>query len=149
MSKIKILPTLMLSSVLLLALSTSGCRSARSKRTTPTEATRTEPTAEEFSTFYNQFLTDSTFQMQRIRFPLTGVKMTAETEDSTYQWTKGQWVMLQKPQLDPTQFTRNLMVTDTLAVDEIKSANTGFYFKMTYRPIDRKWYLVDLVDSSL
>ena len=57
--------------------------------------------------------------------------------------------MLQEPQLDSTLFTRQLTVTDTLATDEIKGENTGFYFKMTYRPIDRKWYLVDLVDSSL
>lgn len=104
---------------------------------------------EDFSNFYQQFLTDSTFQMQRVQFPLPGQKITAEVQDTSYQWTEDNWIMLQEFELDPTQFERNLQVTDTLATDEIYTPGAGFYFKMVFEPIKRKWFLVYLVDQGL
>ena len=104
---------------------------------------------ENFSEFYQQFLTDSTFQMQRIQFPLPGQKVTTEIQDTSYQWTEDNWIMLKEFELDPTQFERNLQVTDTLATDEIYTPGAGFYFKMVFEPVKREWYLVYLVDQGL
>ena len=104
---------------------------------------------EAFNTFYDQFLSDSTFQLERIRFPLPGQKFTAEVEDSTYRWNREGWRMLNEPQLDSAYFTRDLAVTDTLATDEIAGKDSGFYFKMVYRPVKRKWHLVYMVDRDL
>ncbi|MEM9671290.1 MAG: hypothetical protein ACFB15_02200 [Cyclobacteriaceae bacterium] len=104
---------------------------------------------EDFSNFYQQFLTDSSFQMQRVQFPLPGQKITAEVQDTAYQWAEDDWIMLKEFELDPTQFERNLQVTDTLATDEIYTPGAGFYFKMVFEPIKRKWYLVYLVDQGL
>ena len=119
-------------------LSVSACRSAR------------VATADEgFDTFYDRFMTDSTFQLERIRFPLPGQKFTEQIEDSTYQWSREGWQMLSEPQIDAAHFTRNLAVTDTLATDEIAGKNSGFYFKMVYRPVKRKWHLVYMVDRDL
>lgn len=115
-----------------------SCRSAKVGRA-----------GEDFSNFYQRFLTDSAFQMKRVQFPLSGKLITAEIQDSTYQWTPDTWVMLQEFDLDPVFYERNLQVTDTLATDEIYTPNAGFYFKMVFEPAKRKWYLVYLVDQNL
>lgn len=124
--------------LLVLLLLGTACRSAK-----------VGTAKEDFSEFYQQFLTDSSFQMQRVQFPLPGQKITAEVQDSSYQWTEDEWIMLKEFELDPTQFERNLQVTDTLATDEIYTPGAGFYFKMVFEPIKRKWYLVYLVDQGL
>ena len=104
---------------------------------------------EDFQKFYQRFLTDSLFQMERVQFPLPGERVSADGEDTDYQWTKDEWIMLKEFDLDSTQFKRDLQVTDTLVTDEIYTPGAGFYFKMVYEPIKRKWYLVYLVDQSL
>jgi len=115
-----------------------GCRSAK-----------VGAAKEDFSEFYQQFLTDSSFQMQRVQFPLPGKKITAEVQDTTYRWTEDDWIMLKEFELDTAQFERILQVTDTLATDEIYTPGAGFYFKMVFEPIKRKWHLVYLVDQGL
>ncbi|WKN42539.1 hypothetical protein [Tunicatimonas pelagia] len=105
--------------------------------------------SENFQDFYQRFLTDSTFQMKRVQFPLPGERVTADIQDSTYQWQRTDWVMLKEFDLDSTQFKRDLSVTDTLATDEIYTPGAGFYFKMVFEPIRRKWHLVYLVDEAL
>ncbi|WPP48856.1 hypothetical protein [Catalinimonas niigatensis] len=124
--------------ILLVMLMAFGCRSANVKGA-----------RENFDVFYEKFLSDSSFQMERIQFPLPGIKTIEDEEDSTYQWTKEEWVMLKEPDLEGTEFKRNLQVSDTLATDEIFTENAGFYFKMVYEPIKRKWHLVYMVDTGL
>ncbi len=126
---------------LLLGVAASSCRSTRS--------TQSATAAEAFAPFYDRFLTDSAFQMTRVRFPLPGQKFTADVADSAYRWQRADWRMLREPQLDSTYFTRNLSVTDTLVTDEIAGKDSGLYFRMDYRPVNRKWYLVNLVDRDL
>ena len=104
---------------------------------------------EDLDAFYEQFMTDSAFQMNRIQFPLPGQKFTADVEDSTYQWLREEWQILSQPQVDPVHFSRDLLVTDTLATDEIAGKNSGFYFKMFYRPVKQRWHLVYMVDRDL
>lgn len=136
MQRAKLLSKVLAASLLLFY----SCRSAR----TPTAK-------EDFDTFYERFLTDSTFQMSRIVFPLPGInalEMEA-TGDSVYYWTPDNWIMLKQPELDPEEFTRNTIVSDTLATDEIYMEDAGFYFKTVYKPIDRKWHLVYMVDSNI
>ena len=87
--------------------------------------------------------------MDRVRFPLPGQKFTEEVADSAYRWQRSDWRMLREPQLDSTQFSRNLSVTDTLVTDEIAGVNSGFYFRMDYRPVNKQWHLVNLVDRDL
>ena len=126
---------------LLLVVAASSCRSTRASRS----ATATEA----FAPFYDRFLTDSAFQVERVQFPLPGQKFTEAVADSAYRWQRAEWRMLREPQLDSTQFSRNLSVTDTLVTDEIAGVNSGFYFRMDYRPVDRKWHLVRMVDRDL
>ncbi len=121
-----------------LALLSVSCRSVKN-----------QGAKENFDAFYESFLTDSTFQMERVQFPLQGLRF-GEEEDSTHTWFREEWIMLRKPQLEGTEFERNLLVMgDTLATDEIMLKNSGFYFKMVFEPVKKKWHLVYLVDSSL
>lgn len=115
-----------------------GCRSAK-----------VSTAKEDFNEFYQRFLTDSLFQMERVAFPLPGERINDEGQDTTYQWTPDEWIMLKEFELDSTEFKRDLIVTDTLATDEIYTPGSGFYFKMVYEPIKRKWHLVYLVDQAL
>lgn len=126
--------------LLMLSVIASSCRSSRS-----TQATAQE----DFAPFYDRFLTDSTFQVSRVRFPLSGQKFTAEVADSAYRWRRADWQMLREPRLDSTSFTRKLIVSDTLVTDEIAGKNSGFYFRMDYRPMNKQWHLVYLVDRDL
>ncbi len=126
---------------LLLLVVINGFTACRSARTTAAN--------EAFYPFYERFMNDSSFQLNRIRFPLPGQKFTAELEDSTYQWHQEDWLLLSEPDVDPTYFSRNLYVSDTLATDEIAGKDSGFYFKMVYRPVKRKWHLVYLIDRDL
>ena len=126
---------------LLLGIAASSCRSPRSAQGAVAN--------EAFAPFYSRFLTDSAFQMDRVRFPLPGQKFTEEVADSAYRWQRSDWRMLREPQLDSTQFSRNLTVSDTLVTDEIAGVNSGFYFRMDYRPVNKQWHLVNLVDRDL
>jgi len=116
----------------------SSCRSAKVGQA-----------SEDFQGFYQRFLTDSSFQMKRVQFPLPGERATVEIQDTAYRWKRADWIMLKDFDLDSTQFKRNLSVTDTLATDEIYTPGAGFYFKMVFEPIQRKWHLVYLVDETL
>ena len=129
---------LLLSMVL---MQVTACRSTRS--------TRSSTAREDFAPFYARFLTDSAFQMERTRFPLPGQKFTEEVADSAHRWQRADWRMLREPQLDSAYFSRNLIVSDTLVTDEITGVNSGFYFRMEYRPVDKKWHLVRMVDRDL
>ncbi|MFP4093547.1 MAG: DUF4348 domain-containing protein [Cyclobacteriaceae bacterium] len=122
--------------LIFLLLFSAACRSSRQAKS-----------PEDFTQFYERFLTDSAFQMSRIDFPLPGLRPD-ESEDTAYQWTREEWIMLKKPELDST-YLRELEVSDTLATDEIYMESSGFYFKMVYEPIKRKWHLVYLIDSGL
>lgn len=117
-----------------------GCRSAR-----------VQGAREDFDEFYEHFLTDSAFQISRVQFPLPGINTTEmETEeDSIYYWTKDSWIMLKKPELDSGLYEREITVTDTLATDEIYMDDAGFYFKTVFKPIEKKWHLVYMVDSDM
>lgn len=115
----------------------------------PTQSTQSATAAEAFAPFYDRFLTDSVFQMTRVRFPLPGQKFTEAVADSAYRWQRADWRMLREPQLDSTQFSRNLTVSDTLVTDEIAGVNSGFYFRMDYRPVNKQWHLVRMVDRDL
>lgn len=126
---------------LVLGVAASSCRSTRS--------TQSATVDEAFAPFYDRFLTDSTFQMERTQFPLPGQKFTADVADSAYRWHRAEWRMLREPQLDSTYFTRNLSVTDTLVTDEIAGKDSGLYFRMDYRPVNKQWHLVRMVDRDL
>lgn len=126
---------------LLLGVAASSCRSTRASRSAVAD--------EAFAPFYARFLTDSTFQVERTQFPLPGQKFTEEVADSAYRWQRADWQMLREPQLDSTYFTRNLSVSDTLVTDEIAGKDSGLYFRMDYRPVDKKWHLVRMVDRDL
>ncbi|MEQ9443146.1 MAG: hypothetical protein RIG62_29185 [Cyclobacteriaceae bacterium] len=122
----------------LVLLSGTACRS-----------TNIGAATEDFEGFYQRFLTDSLFQMERIQFPLPGERVTDVGQDTTYHWTRDEWIMLKEFDLDTTQYRRDLQVTDTLTTDEIYTPGAGFYFKMVYEPVNQKWHLVYLIDQQL
>jgi len=115
---------------------------------------------ENFNNFYKRFTTDSLFQLERIKFPLTGVYLDGETvginpvtgEDNTGDtvWTSKTWNIIHaineedKKSLD---FSIN-QHKDTMIV-LTKGIDYGFYFEEKYLLYNNKWYLIYLKDISL
>jgi hypothetical protein len=112
---------------------------------------------EEFSVFMEQFSNDESFQLRRIKFPISviipdmsdvGMAPTKEsigkydwepldlTYDSTY---------LTRP-FD--QYYQVVRYRNDTAVVEIRGINNGIYADYYFTLIDRKWYLVTLYEAS-
>lgn len=120
------------------------------KRTSHNQNKDTHTNVENFANFYDRFLSDSLFQISRIKFPLPGINTEEMTlDDSVYYWKKEEWVLHEKTEIDTTVFNVRRTVTDTLAVEEIFLEDSGFLIRSEFRPIDGRWYLTYYVDSNL
>ena len=113
---------------------------------------------ENFEEFYEKFLTDSLFQISRIKFPLPGENLGSsdripsdiaeeygievEKEEKAYYWERDSWVPFEKVDYDTTIFTEErLTVNDTIKI-RIYIKDSGFQVGAHYKIIENKWYLV-------
>lgn len=99
---------------------------------------------DDFHKFYNQYHTDSTFQLERTLFPLKGL---AQSTDSTkiaeeVMWQKENWV-LHKPFNDQNgTFERTFTNVGGIITESI-SANEGmFTLEKRYAKLEEKWHLI-------
>jgi len=99
---------------------------------------------EDFYAFYNQFHSDSLFQMQHIIFPLKGV---AKPSDSTMTaqsvlWQQDDWV-LHKPFNDHNGTFERVFTNVEGIVSEHISANNGlFTIEKRYTKLSGEWHLI-------
>ena len=105
-----------------------------------TESNETQ-VAEDFDEFYDKFVTDEEFQLERVNFPLRGGDIS---EDGTLEWTKDDWYMIQDIRtVDLEEFEVFTEKKDTKVTHEIQLPNSGFGGDLTYEVIDGKWYLTE------
>lgn len=118
-------------------------------KTLPSEDTITLEAAEnqlpeDFHTFYNQFHTDSSFQLSRIVFPLKGL---AQSSDSTKVvdetlWLKDDWVLHRPFNDQGGTFIREFTNTANI-ISETISANGGlFTLEKRYAKLSGEWHLI-------
>ena len=99
---------------------------------------------DDFHTFYNQFHTDSIFQLSRIVFPLKGI---AQSKDSTkvieeVLWARENWVIHRPFNNHEGTFEREFTNTANI-ISEIISANSGlFTLEKRYAKLSGEWHLI-------
>lgn len=105
--------------------------------------------AEDFKDFYARFSRDSTFQTDRIVFPLPGLDSDVYTvEDANiirpenFTWKREDWKTFDLT--DSTTHSRvYLAYSDSLVTEKlIYAENSGFCDVLTYKVIAGKWFLV-------
>ena len=104
---------------------------------------------ENFDEFYQKFLSDNSFQLERVQFPLRGSKIVDIGEEE--QWTKDDWQYLEGDinEVDKSIFDVEIIVEDNKVTHKVSVPNSGFQMREIYELIDNKWYLTELFESDL
>ncbi len=98
----------------------------------------------DFHTFYNQYHTDSLFQMERTVFPLKGL---AKSTDSTkiaeeIMWQKNNWILHRPYDSQNGTFERTFTNIEGIISEKI-SANNGFFtLEKRYVKLSGEWHLI-------
>ena len=103
--------------------------------------------AADFKTFYEKFLTDSTFQIERIVFPLDGIPDNADSAtlvNGNFKWTKENWRVHKA--FDPEELGFSIQFIpfgDDLIIEKL-THNSGAYgmIRRFAKLEDGKWYLI-------
>jgi len=106
-----------------------------------------ESETEDFQTFYQQFISDISFQMERIHFPVDGKYYS---EDETYTWSKNNWLPIIKDvkNIDTNELKVEITKTDEKVTHFVYIPNSGFSVKYSFELIDGKWFLTQRTDSN-
>lgn len=113
-----------------------------------TEIVEENTVNEEFAEFYKKFVSDENFQIERIKFPVTGSNIVDYDEE--VQWTTENCSKLSNiDQIDTTEFTVEINETATKVEHKIFLPNSGFGVSYAFELIDGKWLLTQRTDSNL
>lgn len=114
-------------------------------------------TAEEFDLFLRKFSDQESFQLNRIKFPISVIVPDADHEGmAPMEETIGryEWEMLDLT-YDSTYLTRPydqyyqvVRLRNDTAIVEIRGINNGIYADYYFELIDNQWYLVTLYEAS-
>ena len=100
---------------------------------------------EDFRAFYNQFHTDSLFQLEHITFPLDGVEKANDGPVDILlpiKWKKEDWV-LHKPFNDHNgSFERSYSIVGPVIIENISDKNDFFAMERRFALIDNEWHLI-------
>lgn len=109
------------------------------------EATPTESALPaDFHAFYDQFLTDSLYQMSHISFPLQGIKKSQDTTKVGEEgiWQPEDW-KLHKPFNDFGGTFERSFTNDSGIVTEYITGNGGmFSLEKRYAKLAGEWHLI-------
>ena len=124
-----------------------GCKQARQEQST--EIVRLP---EAFLNFYENFHTDSVFQLNHIIFPLSGRPSHRDTslKDENFYWQKENW-KLHRP-FDPNNstFVQTFeLVGEHLVVDFISSNDGSMYMERRFANMAEGWHLIYFADLRL
>lgn len=108
---------------------------------------------ENFEEFYSKFYSDSTFQINRIEFPLKGYNSDFDDgipddvreelsmkPQEEFMWKKNEWEMLKN--VNDENLKKELNKSDTLVVERIYKEASGYEILRKFKPINNKWYLI-------
>ena len=94
---------------------------------------------EDFISFYDQFYRDSSFQMQRIEFPLLGNNPDGSTE--RFFWDEENWLIQKGIDLED----KNVELVPFFDMEDLMRARiilqNRFMIENLFSLIDNKWYL--------
>lgn len=107
------------------------------------KAKRNMGATEDFEVFYERFMTDSTFQLSRIEFPLEGLPTGADsaTLHNGYYWTEDNWTIHQKVDYAAMGYDRIVDETPML-IKETFVDGRGVGGQRRFALKGGKWYLI-------
>ncbi|MEL6988987.1 MAG: hypothetical protein AAGK97_14335 [Bacteroidota bacterium] len=144
--------------ILIFILAISLFTSCKSKIETSTNESSSISTSEGsdglskgFKAFYKTFLSDSSFQMSSISFPLEGIPNVQEVENAEdFKWEKESW-KLHKALNDPHDefLTEFKSLGDNLVVEVIKHKTYALKMERRFAKTSEGWKLIYYQDFNL
>lgn len=138
---------------LLIGILSSSCTRTSSTYTKQADESNVNMELEVFEEFYEEFYSDSLFQINRTIFPLPGYNSDIEIavpedvaeklgiQKKKYYWEKDKWLLLKKVQSND-EYKISVSKSDSLITEDIIIPETGFRTTKKFKLIERKWYLV-------
>lgn len=124
-----------------------ACKPANleTKTSEPVEDMSDMKIPEDFRTFYDRFHSDTSFQLEHIVFPLSGIPANSDTltAGTNYKWQKEGW-RWHRP-IDPTLtgFEQEWqMLTQDLIIETISQRSAGFGMMRRFAKMDTGWMLI-------
>ena len=98
----------------------------------------------DFTQFYMQFHIDSTYQIEHIIFPLTGLPPNADSiqMSKTYQWEAENWRMHRPFKAASGYDQEYISIDDKTITEYIIDPQTGFGMERRFSKLKNKWYLI-------
>ena len=98
---------------------------------------------ENFEVFLEKFLTDSTFQLSRIAFPVKGlpVSVTKDVFENGYYWTIDSWDIHIKVDYEEEGYKRILQDKGELIREQLINAQ-GWFVERRFKKANGEWFLI-------
>lgn len=117
------------------------------KETEKKKVEENEVTTEDFETFYEKFVSDNNFQIERVKFPVKGENIIGY--DESEQWTIDNWQYLNHIDKAAKRLKVETNKTESRVDYKVYLPGTGFSVSYSFELIDGKWYLTERTDASL
>lgn len=134
----------------LLALVASNCKN---KPQALQQSKAEEELPKDFRAFYQQFHTDSAYQMAHIEWPLkgeTGIGQDTVAKRQLTEWTPENWRMMRMPDVSMSTLKRTFeTVGDVMVVERMSYPMVGLgYERQFYKEEDGAWRLIFYAEST-
>lgn len=101
---------------------------------------------QDFPSFYERFHEDSSFQLERITFPLQGLPERADSitlAQNNFRWSKEEW-KIQKPiDLSNSQFEQEFLpLSNDLIIEKLSHKKWGLAITRRFARLDDGWHLI-------
>lgn len=99
---------------------------------------------EDFTEFYNRFLSDADFQLARITFPLEGIPSGAEESDfDNFRWQREDWQIHQPFDPAATGFETDFVdIGRDVVVERIVHQSGEYGMMRRFARLGGQWYLI-------
>ncbi len=99
-----------------------------------------------FSDFYQQFHSDSLFQIEHIVFPLEGLPNNADSATvaaKTYRWTPENWRMQKQFDFQVSEYSREIVpLTESIVMERIMHKSGQFGMVRRFAIVGGEWHLI-------
>jgi len=112
----------------------------------PIAETETATIPDDFEDFYNQFHSDSAYQIAHILFPLEGIPPTADSltlAQGSYRWQQSDWTIHRPFDAMNGEFIRELRrISDEMVVEQIRHNSGQYGMQRRFARFTDGWYLI-------
>jgi len=96
----------------------------------------------EFWQFYEQFHTDSAFQLQHIAFPLSGIAVNDSSDNEYYTWQPADWTLHQPIDDLGSGFEQEFVAFGNMVEETIKAKNYNFSMSRRFAKLGDEYNLI-------